>query len=108
MRVLGSSVLIFEMIVIGLATLVAVFGAGVDRSLALPVGFGLMLLCIIAAGMITKPAGIALGWVVQVGVLASGFVVPGMPLLGIVFAGLWFMAVRLGTKADQAKRAQGQ
>ena len=105
MRVLGSSVLTFEAIVLGLAVLVAVNVSGISWAVAGGIGAGLVLLCVAAIAVITKPLGVLLGSLVQVGVLASGAAVPVMPVLGLIFGTLWVLAVVLGRRVDAAKAA---
>ncbi|MET9292650.1 DUF4233 domain-containing protein [Streptomyces sp. NPDC003077] len=103
MRTLCSSTLIGEFFVIGFAALVA------QRLYDVPVGTvwtvsGIaMLLSVLLCGMIGRPGGVALGWALQIGLIASGFVVPTMFFLGPVFAALWWASVHFGRKVDEAK-----
>jgi nitrogen fixation-related uncharacterized protein len=48
-----------------------------------------------------------LGWILQVAVLALGFLVPTMFIIGGIFVVLWFFAVRNGQRVDalRAERA---
>ncbi len=104
MRVLCSSVLVFEAIVAGLFIPVAYFsGIVANGATAAWIGAVLAVLCIIAAAVVTRPYGVALGWIVQVLVLACGFVVPMMFALGLVFGALWWAALRYGRRADAAR-----
>ena len=64
---------------------------------------GLATLAVVAAGMLGRRGGYALGWAVQVVTLALGFVVPMMFVLGIVFGSLWAGAYFLGIKVDREK-----
>ncbi len=107
MRVLGSSVLIAEAIVVLLAALVAGgLGAAGSMGRALAVGGVLAVALIVGAGLLRSPVlGITVGWILQVFVLAGGFWVPAMWVVGAVFVALWFLAVRNGTRVD-AMRAQ--
>jgi hypothetical protein len=106
MRVLGSSVLALEAIVVLLAIPVALTTTSPDRPWLVALALALLaVLCILAIGAVARPQGPAVGWVVQALVIASGFLVPAMFVLGIIFAALWFGAVRLGTRADAARRA---
>lgn len=107
MRVLGTSVLVFEAIVMALFIPVAYFlGQAADGPTAAWLGAGLVVLCIVAAGLVTRPFGVILGWTVQVLVIACGFVVPAMFFVGGIFAALWWAAVRFGRKADAADAAR--
>ena len=107
MRVLGASVLISEAIVVLLAALVA-GGIGATSSMgnALAIGGLLAAALIVGAGLLRNPVvGITVGWILQLFVLAGGFWVPAMWVVGAVFVALWFLAVRNGTRVD-ALRAQ--
>lgn len=107
MRVLGTSVLVAEAIVVLLAALVAGgTGAAETMGTALLVGGALAAALIVGAGMLRTPVvGITFGWILQAFVLAGGFWVPAMWVVGLVFVALWFLAVRNGTRVD-ALRAQ--
>jgi len=104
MRIVGSSVLTLEALVVLLAIPVAlVLGTGHSNAAVIAAFVVIVALCLLTVGMITRPHAIALGWVTQALVIASGFLVPAMFLLGALFALLWFWAVRIGTRADEAK-----
>jgi hypothetical protein len=104
MRIVGSSVLTLEALVVLLAIPVAlVLGTGHSNAAVIAAFVIIVVLCLVTVGMITRPHAIALGWVTQALVIASGFLVPAMFLLGVLFALLWFWAVRIGTRADEAK-----
>ena len=105
MRVLGSTVLVFEWLIVALAVPVAVNTADVRVGVAW--GFlGLItVLVVVAIARITTPFGVAVGWSVQAVTVAAAFVVPLVPLaiLGIIFAGLYYAAVRLAQRVDAAR-----
>jgi hypothetical protein len=105
MRSLGSIVLGFEALVLALVTPVMISVAGVPASTALPVCLGLAVLAVVAAGLLRNKAGYVLGWLVQVGAVGLGFVVPVMFVLGLAFGAFWVMAIVLGRRIEQAKRA---
>lgn len=110
MRVLGASVLVFEAIMVGLFIPVAYFtGRGISGSTAAWMGVALTVLCIVAAGMVGRRGGVVLGWLVQILVIACGFLVIDMFVLGAIFAGLWWAAMHYGRKVDalKAQREQG-
>lgn len=107
MRSLASIVLGFEALVLALVTPVMISVAHIPASTALPVCLGLALLAIVAAGLLRNQVGYALGWVVQVGAVGLGFVVPVMFVLGLAFAGFWVMAIVLGRRIEEAKRGVG-
>ncbi len=62
-----------------------------------------MFLCLALCGMVTRPGGIALGWALQIALIASGFVLPAMFVMGVLFALLWWASVHYGRKIDEAK-----
>ena len=65
------------------------------------VGLGLAVLCIITAGLMRRPIGLPLGWVCQVLTLATGFIVPMMFLVGLIFLALWVLCLVQGSKVEQ-------
>jgi len=89
--------------VIGFAGLVAMKSDDVSMTAVWTVCGILMLVSLLLCGMITRPGGIQLGWVLQVALIAGGFVVPAMFFLGVLFAGLWWASVHFGRKVDEAK-----
>ncbi|SNX58438.1 uncharacterized protein DUF4233 [Streptomyces sp. TLI_55] len=103
MRTLCSSTLIGEFFVIGFAALVAMKDDDLSMSTVWTVSGIAMFLCLALCGVVTRPGGIALGWALQVALIASGFVVPTMFFLGAVFAALWWASVHYGRKIDEAK-----
>ncbi|MGY3064347.1 thiol:disulfide interchange protein [Streptomyces sp. TE3672] len=103
MRTLCASTLIGEFFVIGFAGLVAMKSDDLTGATVWTVcGIG-MLLSVLLCGMITRPGGVQLGWALQIALVLSGFVVPMMFILGVVFAGLWWASVHYGRKIDEAK-----
>lgn len=100
MRRLGSGVLAFEAIVVALTIPVAVTG-GVDTSVAVGVGAGLAVACVLAAGLLKWPFGFIAGSVLQVLVIAMGFLVPMMFFLGAIFAALWITAIFVARRVER-------
>ncbi|GGV77349.1 membrane protein [Streptomyces gelaticus] len=103
MRTLCASTLIGEFFVIGFAGLVAMKSDDLTDAMVWTVCGTGMALSVLLCGMITRPGGVQLGWVLQVALVLSGFVVPMMFILGVVFAGLWWASVHYGRKIDEAK-----
>ncbi|MFB6817922.1 DUF4233 domain-containing protein [Streptomyces sp. NPDC056347] len=103
MRTLCASTLIGEFFVIGFAGLVAMKSDDLSNGTVWTVcGIG-MVLSVLLCGTITRPGGVQLGWVLQAALVLSGFFVPTMFILGVVFAGLWWASVHYGRKIDEAK-----
>jgi hypothetical protein len=103
MRTLCASTLIGEFFVIGFAGLVAMKDPDLSMSAVWTVCGIAMFACLLLCGLVTRPGGIALGWALQVVLIASGFVVPSMFVLGAAFAALWWASVHYGRKIDEAK-----
>ncbi|MFC8512354.1 DUF4233 domain-containing protein [Streptomyces sp. NPDC057257] len=103
MRMLCASTLIGEFFVIGFAGLVAMKDPDLSAATVWTVCGILMFLSVLLCGMVTRPGGIALGWALQIALIASGFAVPTMFFLGAVFAALWWASVHYGRKIDEAK-----
>ncbi|MEU9557487.1 DUF4233 domain-containing protein [Streptomyces fumanus] len=103
MRTLCSSTLIGEFFVIGFAGLVAMKQPDLSMGTVWTVSGIAMFLCVALCGMVTRPGGVVLGWALQIALIASGFVVPMMFILGVVFAALWWASVHYGRKIDEAK-----
>ena len=101
MKVLCSSVLAIESIIVFLASLVASTNGSVSsQGLAVGVGSGIALLLVLSVGVLRRPWGVAWGWFMQAVVLSIGFLVPLMFVVGGIFAVLWFIAVRTGRRVD--------
>ncbi|WP_328771609.1 DUF4233 domain-containing protein [Streptomyces sp. NBC_00286] len=103
MRTLCASTLIGEVFVIGFAGLVAMKDPDLSMATVWTVSGVAMLLCVLLCGVVTRPGGVQLGWALQIALIASGFVVPTMFLLGAIFAALWWASVHYGRKVDEAK-----
>ncbi|GAA3702221.1 DUF4233 domain-containing protein [Nonomuraea antimicrobica] len=102
MRRLGATVLGMEAIVAGLVTPVAISVGGVAPWLAVAVGVGLAVLCVVVAGLLKRPFGYIAGSVVQVLAICTGFVVPTMFFLGAIFAALWITAIIVARRVEGA------
>ncbi|WP_330258856.1 DUF4233 domain-containing protein [Streptomyces murinus] len=103
MRTLCSSTLIGEFFVIGFAGLVAMKDPSLSVSTVWLVSGIAMALCVLLCGMVTRPGGVALGWALQIALIASGVFVPTMYFMSVVFAALWWASVHFGRKVDEAK-----
>ncbi|MEU3476906.1 DUF4233 domain-containing protein [Streptomyces sp. NPDC033754] len=103
MRTLCSSTLIGEFFVIGFAGLVAMKDDTLAMATVWTVCGVAMVLSVLLCGMITRPGGVQLGWALQIGLIASGFFVPVMFVLGAAFAVLWWASVHYGRKVDGIK-----
>jgi hypothetical protein len=105
-RGIAASVLVFEGMVVFFATLVALALSDVDDATLWWTGGTLAVACVLAAGLLGRPWGYLAGSALQVLVVAAGFLVPAMFVLGLVFAALWFLALHLGRKVARMQAAQ--
>ena len=99
----ASTVLLLEAFVVFFGTLVA-FGLHKDRfpqPVILSVGIALALVLVLCCALVRKPAGIALGWILQLLIIATGFVEPMMFVIGVLFALSWWYGVRTGIRLDR-------
>lgn len=101
MRVIAASVLTFEGLIVLLAIPVAVTLGDVEPAVAITGGLLLALICLLVAGSLSRPWGYQAGWVVQGLVLASGFVVTAMFLVGGIFVALWVVGLRVGRRGEE-------
>ena len=104
-RGMCAAVLSLEAITLGLTAPVMISIADVDTGTALGVGLGLAAACILVAGMLRAEWAYALGWLIQLGAIGLGVVVPMMFFLGAIFALLWGTADFLGRKIERERAA---
>ncbi|RCG24964.1 DUF4233 domain-containing protein [Sphaerisporangium album] len=100
MRRLGASVLGMEAIVLALVTPVAIVINKVAPAVAVTVGVGLAVVCVVVAGLLKRPFAYIAGSVVQVLAIATGFLVPLMFFLGVIFAALWITAILVARRVE--------
>lgn len=104
-RGMCAAVLSLEAITLGLTTPVMIAVVDVPATTALSVGLGLMLACLLVAGLLRREWAYALGWAIQVAAIGLGFVVTIMFVLGPIFALLWGTAYFLGRKIERERAA---
>ena len=105
MRGICAAILVMEALVLFFATLVAVDLTEVDHTLLWSAGGGGALVCVLLAGLLRRPWAYVAGSVVQVLLIAAGFVVPAMFFIGLLFAALWILAIHLGRKVARLQAA---
>ncbi len=72
-----------------------------DGAQLLWVGLGLAAVAIVASGLMRRPYGITLGWLVQALTWASAVLVPAMIGVALVFTALWVLLLLQGSKIDR-------
>ena len=107
MRNVLLAILIFEVIVFGLAVPVMIFNSSVPPSLAGGLGGAAALLALISAAMLRTSAGYVLGWLTQLVGLALGVLTPTMIFIGALFAALWVLSFVLGKRLDAGQPSPG-
>lgn len=95
-----ATVLSCEAIVLALAIPVAVAVQDVDGAVAGLVCGGLAVACVVMAGLLRFRWSLVAGAVLQLLIIAAGFMVPTMFILGVLFAALWLTAIWLGHKVE--------
>ena len=65
------------------------------------VGLGLALIALVSSGLMRRPYGITLGWIVQALTWASAMLVTAMIGVAIVFTALWVLLLIQGMKVDR-------
>ena len=102
-RLMCGSVLAFQCIVVALVTPVLIAVEGMSTPLALVIGLGLAVACLLVAGLLRHEWAYYAGFAVQVAALAVGFLVPVMFLLGLLFGALWTTAYVLGKRIEATR-----
>jgi hypothetical protein len=72
------------------------------------VGTGLAVLCFVAVGLMRRPWGVTLGWLIQVATFAAAFVVPAMLVVGFLFLLLWVGSLVLCHRVEQQQARRQQ
>ena len=67
-------------------------------------GSVIAVLCLLDAGLLRRPWGITLGWVLQLATLLSALIVPMMLIVALLFLALWVTALVQGTNMDALTR----
>ncbi len=105
-RQFAATMLVLEACVVLFAALVA-FGLDVaEPRVVWVLGGGLALSLVLAAAVLRQPGGYVVGSVLQVAVVAGGLAVPLMFVVGGIFAVLWVVSLRLGTRIDRERAAR--
>ena len=97
---MASAVLVMESLTMGFALLLAKDDAS---STALWLGGVLAIVLLLTPGLLKRRIGFQIGSVLQVGLIAYGYVEFTMYFLGALFAALWIIAIVLGRKGEAIK-----
>ena len=102
MKRLCAVVLVLQAVVTALSIPVAISVAHADATTAGLTGGILAGLGVIIAGLLRYRWAYIAGSVLQILVIATGFMVTTMFILGIIFAALWATAIWLGWRVEGA------
>jgi hypothetical protein len=103
MRTVLMTLLLFEVIVFGLAIPVMIFLSNVSSGAAVALGGGAALVALLGAGLLRKPVGYLIGWLAQLVGVALGFATTSMFAIGGLFLLLWVVSFVLGKRLDAAR-----
>jgi hypothetical protein len=101
MRRLCSSVLAMEAVLLLLMIVPAKVLEHVSGGTAAALGGGLALVAVLLAGVVGKPKmgwALVAGSLLQLGIIASGVILPAMYFIGAIFAVLWVTGIWLARK----------
>ena len=102
MKVLGASVLVAESMTMGFAILLAMKD---HSSAAIIYGCVISFLLFVAAALVRRPGGFVIGSLMQIAMIAFGFVVQSFFIIGVVLIGLWVAAIVVGRKGEAVRAA---
>jgi hypothetical protein len=100
MRMLASSVLIMEFLVMCFAMLLAKDNHEPSTIIA---GAIIAVLMVLTPGLLRKKWGWILGSILQILMIGYAVVVPSMAIVGVIFGGLWIAAIVVGRKGEAAR-----
>jgi hypothetical protein len=102
----------FEILIVFLAALVIWGLAPTENSMwglppwvALVAGGVLIVGLVLTIGLLRHPWGYTLGWVLQVLIIAAGFLNPAMFFVGALFGGMWWYCMVAGARIDRDRTA---
>ena len=104
---LRSTKMMFASVVLMLEAFVALFlglalfGLKDKNPVYLIAGAVLAVLLILACGVVRKSWGVAVGWILQLMLIAGGFWEPSMFVVGVLFAIAWWYALFAGAGIDR-------
>lgn len=100
MRRMAASVLVFEAFIALFFGLVA---AKLHPSDDWLVAVALGVACILLSGMMRYRWAYGVGWALQIGFIAAGFLVTDMFVLGVLFTAIWWAGLHFGAKAERIR-----
>ena len=105
---LAATCLALEAFVVLFAVLAAVGLSDVPDRTVWSRGGALAVAFLLLARFTRRRFGLVIGSLLQVVLVATGFVVPAMFFLGPVFAAIWFWFLSLGSRIDSDRAARAR
>ena len=102
MKRMCATLLTLQAVVTALSIPVAITVAHTNAALAGSVSGGLAVLGLVLAGMLRHRWAYIAGSILQILVIATGFMVPTMYFLGVIFAIMWFLSIWLFRRVESA------
>lgn len=96
------SVVLLEIVALGLAVPVMIRVSHVSALAAGLGGGGVVLLCLISGALFRSAVGPLLGWLAQLATIALGLLTPLMFVVGLMFLGLYAACYVLGRRLENA------
>lgn len=108
----AATVLISEAFVVFFAALAAYGLRAANPGMIIGVGSAAALACILAAGLLRRPIGYAIGSVLQVVLVGAGVLISDLRVhllpVAVVFAALWVVSLRTGVRIDRERAERYQ
>jgi len=102
-RLMCSSTLVLEAVVVLLAIAPTIVLTDLPAGWVAGGGVVLAVLAVLVAGSLRRPSAYRAGFVVQALVLVTGFLLPAMFIVGVVFTVLWVVSWVLGRRMEADK-----
>ena len=101
---LGSIVLGFELVIVFLGALVLFGLKSLPAAVALGGGGVVVVAMAATIGLLRYRWAFAIGWILQLVVVAAGFLVPAFFIVGAIFTGMWTYCMIVGARLDRNKQ----
>ena len=100
-----SIVLLLEAFLVFFVTLVVYGLRALEPAVAFAGGAVFIVLLLATSGVLRHPAGLAFAWLLQVALVATGFIMVPMFVVAAVFVALWTFCFVRGRQIDRQKAA---
>jgi Protein of unknown function (DUF4233) len=101
---LGSIVLGFELVIVFLGALVLFGLKTLPAAVALGGGAVVVIAMALTIPLLRYRWAFIVGWILQLIVVAAGFLVPAFFIVGVIFTAMWTYCMIVGARLDRNKR----